>query len=75
MQFVVRFHTLLHQARAGLNEEELLSVDSFSHSLSFFIGLCHLLAHSLRFIVSFLHLEMTKENEAAVLPMCHHALN
>lgn len=35
----------------------------------------HLLAHLLCFIVSFFHLEVTEENEAAGLPMCHHALN
>lgn len=37
MQFVVQFHTLLHQAEAGLNEEELLPGPI----------LFHILAHSL----------------------------
>lgn len=48
-------HISLLQAVVGLNEEELLEGQFCSGSLSFFIRLAHLLAHSLCLIVSFPH--------------------
>lgn len=74
-------HTLLHQAVAGLNEEELLQGHFFFFffpppaSLSFSISHSHLLVRPVCPIVSLPHLEMTKENEAAGFPMHCHALN
>lgn len=75
MQFVVRFHTLLHQAEAGLNEEELLPGPILFHILAHSLSGSLICPRSLHFIVSFLHLEMTKENEAAGLRTCRRALN